>query len=129
MPRSRSVFVRRSPTSTAEIEVFQAWINILTADSSELQVLHPGVKTRTGYRPVMEDYARLFGCSSKPEEWPERLIRRLVVRVYNASISRLQHDVSLNTYQRTLFRTQDGSLGFGPRWIQLPTSLSCLPAK
>jgi hypothetical protein len=99
-------------------KTFQTWIHILTADPNKLQLLHQEVQTRASYNPIVRDYVRLFGCSSNPEDWPEELIRRLVVRVYSAQVSRLQHDVSLNTYQKTLFTIRGGQIGVGPRWIQ-----------
>ena len=114
----------RALLDTLTEETLQTWMHILTAESGELQVLHQHVQTRSGYDPVMKDYVRLFGCSSNTEEWPEELIRRLVVRVHSVQVSTFQHDVSLNTYQRTLFTTCDRYLGVGPRWIQPTDSIA-----
>jgi hypothetical protein len=50
-------------------------------------------------------------------------MRRLTVRVYSGKVSRLQHDVSLSTYQRALFTTHGGHIGVGPRWIQSTDSI------
>jgi hypothetical protein len=99
-------------------ETLQTWIHILTADPSELQLLHQEIQTRASYNPIVQDYMRLFGCSPNLEEWVEELIRRLVIRVYSVDVSRLQHDISLITYQRALFTAHGGHIGVGPRWIQ-----------
>jgi hypothetical protein len=104
--------------NTETERAFQTWIHILTADPSELERLHHEVQSRADYGPVVRDYVRLFGCSPDPKEWPEDLIRRLVVRVYSVAVSRLQHDISLKTYHRTFFTTHEGLLGVGPRWVQ-----------
>jgi hypothetical protein len=72
---------------------------------------------------MVEEYRRLFRFSSDPQEWPEEIRKRLICRLHSFEVSRLQHDIGRNSYQRTFFTTDNSSIGIGPRWAQPKDSI------
>jgi hypothetical protein len=97
---------------------FRLWKYIMTADLGELDILLRETRGKHSYDSMVEDYRRLFGCSSDPKDWPEEISRRLISRLYSPKVSKLQHDIGQNSYHRTFFTTKGGSMGLGPRWMR-----------
>lgn len=99
-------------------DILNILVSIVLADPRQLEQLHQNVQSHESYLGVVKDYRELFGLSGDTNEWSYELIKHLVLRLHSTEISILQHDISLFTYQRTLFTTRNGYMGIGPRWMK-----------
>ena len=109
---------------------FQQIVYLLTANFEgnkiDLGVIHKKIQQSEAYQPIRDDYANIFGLSRDANEWPDEILIRLFLRLYSYEISRMQHDICLITYHRTLFTTRDGYIGVGPRWIRPGDKISLI---
>jgi len=103
----------------AEFEDFTSIVMANEAGNDvDLQTLHDRVRSKTEYAAIRDDFVKVFGCSTCVEDWCDEMKIRLFLKVYSPALALLQHEVSLNTYHRTLFTTRDGYVGIGPRWAK-----------
>ncbi|KAF1955475.1 hypothetical protein CC80DRAFT_85546 [Byssothecium circinans] len=113
-------FPTRKINPTRECQ--REWTAILLANGPNtkagLQDIHGIVQNKPEFAVIRDDYVRLCGCSADVEKWPEELRIRAYLKAYNPAVARFQHDVALYTYHRTLFTTNNGYIGIGPRWMK-----------
>jgi hypothetical protein len=103
-------------------QAHEDFVTILTATDVgsrvSLAAIHDKVCHKPEYASIKQEFMEVFACSSDVDDWPDEMKIRLFLKVCSPEVNTLQHDVSLLTYHRTLFKTREGYMGLGPRWTK-----------